>query len=392
MFPGHLAVYGHDANDGNDGEADAEAALPELAEGEALRRDSVEPRQHFTEPPPRYTEASLVRALEEEGIGRPSTYATIVQTVQKRDYVTKQGRQLVPQELGFLVNDLLEQHMPEYVAVPFTGEMEEELDQVAEGERQYVSVLREFWPEFKEKLDKAEGSASKLQEQTDILCNVCGEANLVLKWGRNGKFFACPRYPECTNSLPMGEDGQPVFVAPADGNELRLPEVRFRDRPKVRAVRGVHRLRAARNGKVRLPLGRARGRAVPGGTGDRATRGEAGSGEGPGRVLRLLELPVLQLHDEQPGAGEDGAATRRRDAPTRQREAAGAKRAGQGGIREAAGERPRAQGELTGWAKAVTAFDGQSSYSSTTKRGDGDGANDAWQGGGGRLPGGERTA
>ena len=192
-------------------------------EGETLERRGIDPRRHATEPPPRYTEASLVKALEEEGIGRPSTYATIVQTVQKRDYVTKQGRQLVPQELGFLVSDLLEEHMPEYVAVPFTGEMEEELDQVAEGDRDYETVLRSFWPAFKEKLDKAEGEAEKQQETTDILCNVCGQANMVIKWGRNGKFFACPRYPECTNSLPMGPNGEAVFVAPPTETAYACP-------------------------------------------------------------------------------------------------------------------------------------------------------------------------
>ena len=224
VFAGHLAVYGDDANDGNDAADDAETDLPELNEGEALERRSVEPRQHATEPPPRYTEASLVKALEEDGIGRPSTYATIVQTVQKRDYVTKQGRSLVPQELGFLVHDLLVEHMKEYVDVPFTGEMEAELDQVADGERDYVSVLKRFWPKFKEELDRAETEADKRQEQTDILCNVCGQANMVVKWGRNGKFFACPRYPECTNSLPMGEDGKPVFVAAPKETSYRCPK------------------------------------------------------------------------------------------------------------------------------------------------------------------------
>jgi DNA topoisomerase-1 len=224
LFAGHQAVYGVDVNDGDDATEDAEAALPELVEAEALERRGIDPRRHATEPPPRYTEASLVKALEEEGIGRPSTYASIVQTVQKRDYVTKQGRQLVPQELGFLVNDLLEEHMPEYVAVPFTGEMEEELDQVADGERAYETVLREFWPAFKEKLDKAEGEAEKQQETTDIPCNVCGQANMVIKWGRNGKFFACPRYPECTNSLPMGANGEPVFVAPPKETAYACPK------------------------------------------------------------------------------------------------------------------------------------------------------------------------
>ncbi len=224
IFAGHLAVYGDHADDGDAGKEDAESTLPELVEGETLQRQAIEPRQHFTEPPPRYTEASLVKALEEEGIGRPSTYATIVQTVQKRDYVTKQGRQLVPQELGFLVNDLLAEHMPRYVAVPFTGEMEEELDQVAEGERKYQTVLREFWPAFKKALDEAEGNAGKLVEETDIRCNVCDQANMVIKWGRNGKFYACPRYPECTNSLPMDAEGKPVFVEPPKQTEYRCPK------------------------------------------------------------------------------------------------------------------------------------------------------------------------
>ncbi len=225
LFAGHLAVYGADVNERASGEEDedAEATLPELAEGDALEQRGVDGRRHETEPPPRYTEASLVKALEEEGIGRPSTYATIVQTVQKRDYVRKEGRQLVPQELGFLVNDLLEKHMKQYVDVPFTGEMEKELDQVADGERKYVEVLTEFWPEFKKQLDAAEQSAEKQEEQTDILCDVCKQANLVIKWGRNGRFFACPRYPECTNSLPMGKDGKPVHVAPPTITQYRCP-------------------------------------------------------------------------------------------------------------------------------------------------------------------------
>ena len=231
VFEGHLKAYGYDVNDRqpDDDEEGVVAALPELAEGDVLNRRSIEPRRHQTEPPPRYTEATLVRALEDEGIGRPSTYASIVQTVLKRDYVQKQGRQLVPQELGFLVHDLLEQHMKEYVDVPFTGEMEKELDEVASGEREYDEVLREFWPKFKEELDRAEEGAEKQQEETDIRCNVCDQANLVIKWGRNGKFFACPRYPECTNSLPMGPDGKPLLVAapteiayrcPKDGGQL----------------------------------------------------------------------------------------------------------------------------------------------------------------------------
>lgn len=226
VFEGHLKAYGADVNDrqADEDEDGTVAALPELAQGDVLTRRSVAPRRHQTEPPPRYTEASLVKALEEEGIGRPSTYASIVQTVMKRDYVERQGRQLVPQELGFIVHDLLEQHMKKYVDVPFTGEMEKELDEVAAGERDYDTVLREFWPEFKKELDEGEAAAEKQQEVTDIRCNVCGEANLVIKWGRNGKFFACPRYPECTNSLPMGPDGNPMLVAAPTETDFKCPK------------------------------------------------------------------------------------------------------------------------------------------------------------------------
>ena len=223
IFAGHLAVYGADASD-TEPEEDAEGSLPDVAEGEPVDRRNVDSRQHHTEPPPRYTEASLVKALEEQGIGRPSTYASIVQTVQKRDYVTKQGRALVPQKLGFLVHDLLDEHMKKYVAVPFTGDMELELDKVADGERDYASVLREFWPDFKKSLDEAEGNAGKHQEETNVRCNVCDQANLVIKWGRNGEFFACPRYPECSNSLPMDENRQPVFVAAPTETKYACPK------------------------------------------------------------------------------------------------------------------------------------------------------------------------
>ena len=213
-FAGHLAVYGANENERAPGEEDedAEAALPRLGEGDTLERRAVDGRQHYTEPPPRYTEASLVKALEEKGIGRPSTYATIVQTVQKRDYVTKQGRSLVPQELGFLVNDLLVEHMDKYVNVGFTSEMEEELDDVADGSRDYLSVVSSFWNSFEKDYEQAKGEAEKVQEETDFLCDVCGQAKMVIKWGRNGKFLACPRYPECKNAKPLTEEGQPAPV------------------------------------------------------------------------------------------------------------------------------------------------------------------------------------
>ena len=231
LFAGHLAVYGVDANEREQGEEDedAEAALPELADQDRLDRRTVNGRQHFTEPPPRFTEATLVKALEEKGIGRPSTYASIVQTVQKRDYVAKQGRALVPQELGFLVSDILVQHVSRYVDAGFTSEMEEELDDIAEGKRDYVTVVRDFWGEFNKNVSLAKTSAEKVQEETNFLCDACSQANMVIKWGRNGKFLACPRYPDCKNAKPLSEDGEPVarvepqpidYRCPKDGGQL----------------------------------------------------------------------------------------------------------------------------------------------------------------------------
>jgi DNA topoisomerase-1 len=235
-FEGHLKAYGAEAAESDDDGEQVVDSLPELAVGDVLERRAVEGTRHETQPPPRYTEASLVRALEEQGIGRPSTYASIVQTVQKREYVRKEGRQLVPQELGFIVHDLLDEHMKKYVEVPFTGEMEEELDEVASGKREWMAVLRDFWPEFKSELDRAEASAAKEQQTTEIPCDACGQANLVIKWGRNGKFFGCPRFPECKNTLPMGPDGQPARVdepvaiayrCPKDGAPLLKKSGRF---------------------------------------------------------------------------------------------------------------------------------------------------------------------
>ncbi|GAB4334958.1 MAG: type I DNA topoisomerase [Dehalococcoidia bacterium] len=228
VFPGHLAAYSADASDGppagNDDEEAAVAQLPELRDGDTLQRINVDGRQHFTEPPPRYTEASLVKALEEQGIGRPSTYATIVQTVQKRDYVKKEGRALVPQELGFLVNDLLVQHMDRYVAVPFTSELEEELDDIAAGKRDYVGVVKHFWEPFSQDLEAAKQRAGKAEQETDILCGKCGQAKMVIKWGRNGKFLACPRYPECKNAMPLTAEGEPVPVQGPTPTEYACPK------------------------------------------------------------------------------------------------------------------------------------------------------------------------
>ena len=215
VFPGHLAALGIDATEeraaspSSDDAPETVDTLPELAEGDALERRSVDGEQHFTEPPPRFTEASLVKALEDEGIGRPSTYASIVQTVLNRAYVVREGRALVPQELGFAVNDLLVEHMDRYVAVPFTSELEGELDEIASGERDYGEVVRGFWEPFNSALETAKQEARKQVEETDIVCSKCNERKMVVRWSRNGRFLGCSGYPECKNAMPLTEEGDP---------------------------------------------------------------------------------------------------------------------------------------------------------------------------------------
>ena len=224
-FAGHLAV--HDSRNDEEINSDEEsvvAELPELNEGDLLERRNVKADQHFTEPPPRYTEASLVRSLEEQGIGRPSTYAAIVQTVQRREYVKKEGRALVPQELGFIVNDLLVEHMDKYVDAPFTSELEQELDEIANGDLDYLTVVKSFWEPFNKDLEIAKENAKKAEEQTDIVCNVCNEANMVIKWSKTGKFMACPRYPDCKNAMPVTAEGDPVYVDAPTATDYPCPK------------------------------------------------------------------------------------------------------------------------------------------------------------------------
>ena len=214
VFAGHLAVLGVDPDeervaDGG-GAAETVASLPALAAGDALERRAVDGEQHFTEPPPRFTEASLVKALEEEGIGRPSTYASIMQKVLNRAYIEREGRQLVPRELGVTVNDLLVEHMDRYVAVPFTSEIEEDLDEVAAGDRGYDEVVRGFWEPFNADIETAKKEAPKQVEETDIVCSRCGERKMVVRWSRNGKFLGCSGFPECRNAMPLTAEGEPL--------------------------------------------------------------------------------------------------------------------------------------------------------------------------------------
>ena len=200
-FAGFLEVYAETVEDGVN-EDEASGALPAVEEGEILRLLAVKPEQHFTQPPPRFSEATLVKELEEKGIGRPSTYAAILSTIQDRGYAEKKEGRLHPTELGVMVNTLLVKSFPEIVSTDFTAQMEEQLDQVEEGQADWVKLLKRFYEPFKLDLEKAkiEMRDLKREEQpTDQICEKCGKP-MVIKWGRNGHFLACTGYPECRNT------------------------------------------------------------------------------------------------------------------------------------------------------------------------------------------------
>ena len=205
-FPGFIAVYEEGRDD--DGEA-VGSPLPDLEEGEQATASKIEKEQHFTQPPARYTEATLVKAMEEKGVGRPSTYATIVSTIQDREYVIKQDKRLAPTALGEVVNQLMMERFNDIIDVEFTAGMENQLDAVEAGTRKYQDVLSEFYGEFRQEMEEAEAALEGVrlkvpEEETDEVCELCGR-NMVIKVGRFGKFLACPGYPECKNAKPLVE-------------------------------------------------------------------------------------------------------------------------------------------------------------------------------------------
>jgi len=202
-FDGFLKVYEETADEDTKKPDDEEdITLPALTQGEALRSLGITPRQHFTEPPPRYTEASLVKALEEKGIGRPSTYATILTTIQDREYVMKEQGKFHPTELGTVVTDMLVRHFEEIFDIQYTARMEEELDEVEEGKMTWVEALDDFYKKFQKDLKKASKNMENLKKQeipTDQVCEKCGSP-MVQKWGQFGSFLACSAYPDCKNT------------------------------------------------------------------------------------------------------------------------------------------------------------------------------------------------
>ncbi|MBE5807345.1 MAG: type I DNA topoisomerase [Clostridiales bacterium] len=202
-FPGFTVVY-EEGQDDTEEEVNART-LPELAEGQPAGYADPDPQQHFTQPPPRYTEASLVRALEEKGIGRPSTYSPTISTIINRGYVARESKRLIPTELGTIVDDVMRENFPQIVDIAFTADMENELDQVEAGEREWHSVIREFYGPFEETLEKADKNIEKIDiadQVSDVPCDKCG-AMMVYKISRYGRFLACPNFPECRNTMPL---------------------------------------------------------------------------------------------------------------------------------------------------------------------------------------------
>jgi len=203
-FPGFMSIY---KEDNDDKEEEGEVTLPNLSEGQLLKLKKLDHKQHFTEPPLRYTEATLVKTLEEKGIGRPSTYAPIISTIRARGYVVREKKFLIPTDLGEKITGIMLEFFSDIVDVEFTANMENKLDQVEEGEKDWVQVIREFYQPFEKTLISAEEKVGKIEiqdEVSDVICELCGR-NMVYKQGRFGKFLACPGFPQCRNTKAIVE-------------------------------------------------------------------------------------------------------------------------------------------------------------------------------------------
>ncbi len=224
-FPGFMSVYEEtnedEASDNNS------SYLPSVDEGDSLKADNVDSEQHFTQPPARYTEASLIKALEEKGIGRPSTYTPTITTIIQRGYVERAAKALAPTPLGEVTNSLMVDNFPDIADYNFTADMESKLDEIESGERALLDVLDRFYKDFSDELEKAEETVKdksyKLPVvETDIICEKCG-STMVIKSGRFGKFAACPKYPACKNTKPLDKDGN--LAAPKEETTTEKPAV-----------------------------------------------------------------------------------------------------------------------------------------------------------------------
>ncbi len=221
-FDGYMSLYTEGKDD--ETEEEKEGRLPDLNKGEKLTLLKLLPRQHFTEPPPRFREASLVRELEEKGIGRPSTYAAIISNLQDREYVRLDKRVFFPTELGMLISDLLISNFPDIMNVEFTARMEQKLDEIEEGKEEWVQAMKQFYSHFSTALEFAREKMRDIKREeipTEIRCDKCG-SNMVIKWGRMGEFLACPNYPDCKNTTNFKRDeGGKILVVE---EELELTE------------------------------------------------------------------------------------------------------------------------------------------------------------------------
>ena len=204
-FKGFMTLYVETLDNKTD--EDEESFVPDLKENQEVIKQKIDAKQSFTEPPPRYTEASLVKALEEKGIGRPSTYSPTITTILERRYIEKEQKQLIPTELGKVVNKLLTENFSDIINVEFTAKIEEDFDEIAEGKENWKQVIREFYGPFEQEVERVEKNLEhvELQEEvSDVPCDKCGRM-MVIKYGRFGKFLACPGYPECKNTKPLVE-------------------------------------------------------------------------------------------------------------------------------------------------------------------------------------------
>jgi DNA topoisomerase-1 len=216
-FKGFMTLYVESTDEnGKDDSEQKDALIPDVAEGDHLKALKVDPKQNFTQPPPRYTEATLVKALEENGVGRPSTYAAIISTIQDKEYVMLQQRKFSPTDLGRLVNDLLVEHFPSIMDVEFTASMESNLDKIEEGKSNWTKILKAFYGPFEKTLAAAKQDMKSIKKQgipTGIPCKLC-DGSLVIKWGKTGEFLACENYPDCkhTQNFKKDENGDIVPV------------------------------------------------------------------------------------------------------------------------------------------------------------------------------------
>ncbi|MCJ7603709.1 MAG: type I DNA topoisomerase, partial [Desulfobulbaceae bacterium] len=225
-FLGFMTLYvesGDDSQTQQQVDKDKDVILPDLKEGKSVELLKLDPKQHFTQPLPRYTEATLVKALEENGVGRPSTYAAILSTIQEKEYVKLEQRKFYPTDLGKLVNDLLVRHFPAIINTEFTASMEQNLDRVEEGSVDWLRILHDFYGPFRQALDQAKNdmkSVKRTAVPTDVKCKLCAGI-MVIKWGRKGEFLACENYPECKNTQDFKKDDEGNIVPV--GKEEPLP-------------------------------------------------------------------------------------------------------------------------------------------------------------------------